>query len=348
MARTELIVGGDFQNGGVFPPHGWDAFQTYGQWFGNNMEIGQANLYLDSTSTTDYVVEMDGVQGQTTTVAQTFNVAEDNQSALLSFDLTGRNGKPPEPIIVEVLDANQLVIFSETVEPTNSGSFRKFEIEFDFGTAGDYTLRFSEDPSLDDNIGSILDNVSLTVCFTRGTEITTCQGEMKIEDLKVGDLVETLDDGLKAIKWISSKKLSRIDLIFNPNMRPILIRKNALGRDMPREDLRVSPQHRLLIRSKVAKRVLGDHEALVPAKKLVGTPRIEVDESLEDVEYFHFALESHSIVTAQTAYAETLYLGSQACKMLDADTLSELKFLFPKLFETEMRPPPARPFHSGP
>jgi len=59
------------------------------------MEIGQANLYLDSTSTTDYVVEMDGVQGQTTTVAQTFNVAEDNQSALLSFDLTGRNGKPP-------------------------------------------------------------------------------------------------------------------------------------------------------------------------------------------------------------------------------------------------------------
>ena len=48
---------------------------------------------------------------------------------------------------------------------------------------------------------------------------------MKIEDLKVGDLVETLDDGLKAIKWIGSKKLSRIDLIFNPNMRPILIRK---------------------------------------------------------------------------------------------------------------------------
>lgn len=33
--------------------------------------------------------------------------------------------------------------------------------------------------------------------------------------------------------------------------------------------------------------------------------------------------------------------------MLDADALSELKFLFPKLFETEMRPPPARPFHSG-
>lgn len=116
---------------------------------------------------------------------------------------------------------------------------------------------------------------------------------------------------------------------------------------MPREDLRVSPQHRLLIRSKVAKRVLGDHEALVPAKKLVGTPGIEVDESLEDVEYFHFALESHSSVTAQTAYAETLYLGSQACKMLDADALSELKFLFPKLFETEMRPPPVRPFHSG-
>ena len=127
MARTELIVGGDFQNGRVFPPHGWDAFQTYSQWFGNNMEIGQANLYLDSTSTTDYVVEIDGVQGQTTTVAQTFNVAEDNQSAL-HFDLTGRNGKPPEPIIVEVLDANQLVIFSETVEPTNSGVFENLKL----------------------------------------------------------------------------------------------------------------------------------------------------------------------------------------------------------------------------
>ncbi|MBO9410102.1 Hint domain-containing protein [Ruegeria sp. R8_2] len=182
------------------------------------------------------------------------------------------------------------------------------------------------------------------VCFAAGTRIKTPHGDVRVEDLRVGDLVSTLEGEAKPIRWIGSRTLDRFDLLANPNMRPVLIRQGALGQGMPNHDLKVSPQHRLMLRSKVAQRVLGDAEALVPAKKLTHLPDIDVQADCTEVQYFHFVLEEHSIVIAEHAYTESLYTGSEALKMLGPDALEELAFLFPELTVTQ--PTPARPLHS--
>ena len=85
----------------------------------------------------------------------------------------------------------------------------------------------------------------------------TPEGEVAAEALKVGDRVLTLDSDAQVIKWIGSKRMSWFDLIANPKLYPVRVRKNALGSGMPDRDLHVSPQHRILVRSKVAQRVLG-------------------------------------------------------------------------------------------
>lgn len=67
-------------------------------------------------------------------------------------------------------------------------------------------------------------------CFSAGTLIRTAQGEVAIETLKVGDMVETRDNGLQPIRWVGSVHLGPQDLQRAPNLRPIRIRAGALGR----------------------------------------------------------------------------------------------------------------------
>jgi hypothetical protein len=39
-------------------------------------------------------------------------------------------------------------------------------------------------------------------CFLKGTKIRAAEGERKIEDLKIGDLLPTMFGGLRPIQWI--------------------------------------------------------------------------------------------------------------------------------------------------
>ena len=60
----------------------------------------------------------------------------------------------------------------------------------------------------------------------------------EFEKLAAGDMVVTMDHGPQPIRWIGSSKRP------DRQLAPILIRKGALGNT---RDLRVSPQHRMLL-----------------------------------------------------------------------------------------------------
>ena len=343
----ELIVGGDFQSPGLPAGTDFQIFDDYGAWTGTEIEVGRENLFLGGSDDQNLVLELDGNSGATSVVTQTFTVTGDNKSATLTFDIAARltgGGPFADPITFEVRDSDGNLVFpAQTVTPTTDGNFTEVSFQFDFGAEGDYTLIFTEG-GLDNSLGSLIDNVSLMVCFAAGTQIRTPGGDVAVEELKSGDLVSTLGGEAKPIRWIGSKKLDRFELHANPNMRPVVIRQDALGAQVPERDLKVSPQHRVMLRSKVAQRVLGDAEALVPAKKLTHLAGIDVQEDCTEIEYFHFALEDHSIVFADGAYAESLYTGVEALKMLDPEALEELAYLFPDM--VHVQPAPARPLHS--
>ncbi len=160
------------------------------------------------------------------------------------------------------------------------------------------------------------------VCFVRGTEIATVSGDRRIEDLVAGDLVLTMDRGYQPIRWIgSSKRRATGDLA------PILIRKGALGND---RDLRVSPQHRMLLQGWQAEMLFGEQEVLATAKSLVNDHSILRDEGGE-VEYFHILFDTHEIISAEGAPSESFHPGEQGWKALDQATRDEILTLFPEL-----------------
>lgn len=182
------------------------------------------------------------------------------------------------------------------------------------------------------------------VCFTRGTLIATVSGQVPVEELEVGNLVLTMDDGYQPIRWIGSRLLDIIDLAMNPRLRPIRVPAGALGHGLPVRDLLVSPQHRVLVRSAVAERMFGDREVLVAAKQLVGVAGIEVVNDLSEVEYWHFMFGAHQVVFSEGAATESLFTGPEALKAVGPEVAKEIFALLPELRDLDPGelPEPAR------
>lgn len=189
--------------------------------------------------------------------------------------------------------------------------------------------------------------VDVITCFTRGTLIETDCGLVTIETLQPGNMVFTKDDGYQSIRWIGSTKLCERQLAFAPNLRPIRIKAGALSESVPFQDLLVSPQHRVLVRSKIAQRMFDAPEVLVAAKQLLQLDGIDVAVDVEAVEYFHMLFDRHEVVFSNGAETESLYTGAQALMSVGEAARDEIFSLFPELLDANYQPIPARPIVSG-
>lgn len=181
-------------------------------------------------------------------------------------------------------------------------------------------------------------------CFCQGTLLRTQDGEKRVEDLAVGDLVWTHGHGLQPIRWIGRRKLDQIDFALAPKLRPIRIAAGALGKGVPHSDLMVSPQHRMLVRSTIAQRMCGSDEVLVAAKHLLELDGIE-QLDLPEVEYFHLLFDGHEILCSNGAESESLYTGPEALKSVGPEARAEIFTLFPELRDHPFDA--ARPIISG-
>lgn len=184
------------------------------------------------------------------------------------------------------------------------------------------------------------------VCFGADALIETDRGPDPAGRLAVGDLVHTRDAGLQPIRWIGSSRLSAAQLAANPRLRPIRIRAGALGDGLPSTDLVVSPQHRVLVRSRIAQKMFGTDEVLVAAKQLCQLDGIDIAEDLDSVTYVHFLFDDHQIVFSNGAETESLFTGDVALNSVGPAALEEILTLFPEL-RTGAVPAPARVLASG-
>ena len=188
---------------------------------------------------------------------------------------------------------------------------------------------------------------TMTVCFTFGTPIRTPSGDRPIETLQIGDLVTTRDHGDQPVRWIGRRVVSRASLGDNPALRPIRIEADALGPGLPRAPLTVSPQHRILVSSKIAMRMYGSDEVLVPAKRLLDQPGVSVVKDATEVIYMHVLCDRHEILFAQDLPAESLFTGKMTHKALSPAARHELRQIFPDYHARLQAQSGARPFVDG-
>jgi hypothetical protein len=164
-----------------------------------------------------------------------------------------------------------------------------------------------------------------------GTLIETDRGQKPVEELEVGDLVLTKDDGLQPVRWIASRTLDAAALAADPALRPIRIRAGALGEARPARDLVVSPQHCLLIDDWRCELLFGEDEVLAPARALLNDSTITVEHGVEAVTYYHFMFDRHQIVYSNGAETESFHPASAGTEALDEAKREELYKLYPEL-----------------
>ena len=173
-------------------------------------------------------------------------------------------------------------------------------------------------------------------CFLRGTAILTESGPRPVESLHPGDLIRTADHGLQPLRWVGLRRVSPQDIEAAPQFCPIRIRAGALGPGLPKRDLKVSPQHRILLRHD------GD-EVLVAAGKLLALPGFSRALGTRRVAYFHLLFDRHEIVFAEGMATESLLLTPRALDGWGAQAVEEIRGLFPQAFRPGWQMPPARP-----
>jgi hypothetical protein len=148
-------------------------------------------------------------------------------------------------------------------------------------------------------------------CFLKGTKIQTAEGERRVEDLAIGDLLPTMFGGLRPIQWIGRYPIKRSDPSkpWVKDALPVRIARSALAPNVPHADLYVTRGHSLLIDG-----------VLVPAEVLINGTTITRYEAREydELEFFHVKLESHDVIYAEGAPAETLlYVEESAVNFAD-------------------------------
>jgi hypothetical protein len=100
-------------------------------------------------------------------------------------------------------------------------------------------------------------------CFLKGTKISTPSGDRLVQDLRIGEEVQTLA-GRKTIKWIAYNKFTKEEgRAWHDNVMPIRVARFAIDDRTPHRDLYLSPLHCIFF-----------NEALIPVMYLINEASI--------------------------------------------------------------------------
>jgi hypothetical protein len=140
---------------------------------------------------------------------------------------------------------------------------------------------------------SAVGEIDVIACFVTSTRILTSDGESALEDLRIGDAVQTLHAGLQKIKWIGRRSYVA-PFANNEKILPICIRTNAIDVGVPARDLHVSPGHAICV-----------DDALFHAGRLANGVSITQVEAVTAIAYYYIELENHGVIFAEGCAAET-------------------------------------------
>ena len=130
-------------------------------------------------------------------------------------------------------------------------------------------------------------------CFLPGTLILTDKGEVGVETLRIGDTIVTANGRLRPLCWIGHGK-ALATRGRRSAATPVIVRKGALGDNLPHRDLHITKGHALFL-----------DNVLIPAEFLVNHRSILWDDRAQEVTVYHLELDAHDVLLANGVPAES-------------------------------------------
>jgi hypothetical protein len=131
---------------------------------------------------------------------------------------------------------------------------------------------------------------------SRHTSILTPSGPVRIEDLRRGDLIETVAGEALPVLWMGRQIYRKRGRSWPETVMPIRVARGALAEQTPHLDLHLSPGHALFIDGVFIRvKDLVDGTSIAPA----------LPDDRQVIEYFNPLLATHQTILAEGVPAET-------------------------------------------
>jgi hypothetical protein len=173
-------------------------------------------------------------------------------------------------------------------------------------------------------------------CFAEGTLIRTRDGEVAVENLKVGDLIVTTSGHMRPVRWLGHRRVDCRNHPVPTDVWPIRIQEGAFGEHKPSKDLLLSPGH--------AVAVTVVEEVLIPAVKLVNGATIQQVER-DEITYWHVELDAPDVLLASGLPAESyievnnnrgFFSGEHVASLFLSEATADVAYARPRMQEGEI------------
>ncbi|MGI9389979.1 MAG: Hint domain-containing protein [Boseongicola sp.] len=255
--------------------------------------------------------EYDIFPNQTITVDPTINDVGPGNSIIFINEINGQAVEPGDTVTLATGETITLNADS-TLTITADGDLGTITFEYSASYGGG-----NAKPPKDAIV-----TLNTVPCFVAGTMIRTDRGDVPVERLRIGDLVQTCDEGLQAIRWIGQRTLPA-----QGRMAPVRILGGTFG---DHRTLTVSPLHRVLVRNVHADLLFGSSEVLIAARDLIDGGSVRQIEGGK-VHYVHLLFDRHQVVWSEGLETESFLPGPQTTHCFEEATIAEISEIFPEL-----------------
>ncbi|WP_333817939.1 Hint domain-containing protein [Tabrizicola sp.] len=178
--------------------------------------------------------------------------------------------------------------------------------------------------------GPVLHGAALTdalAAYVAGTRIDTPDGPRPVETLVAGEVVTTLGNGSRPLRWVGRRRVEVVELLAHPGLRPVAFGPGALGNA---RELVVSPQQRVLIDDWRAAVYFGEDRVLVAAQALVDDQAARVVLPGGGVDYVMLLCDRHEVLLAEGTLSESFHPGEAGLAALLPDDRARLAAVCPE------------------
>ncbi len=166
--------------------------------------------------------------------------------------------------------------------------------------------------------------------FSHGALISTTEGQVAVEDLEPGMMIETAMAGPAKLRWIGSitlvpgapKRGSMPDKLYR-------IVPDTFGPGRPAADVTLGPGARLLDRSPEVCRALGTEAALAPVTMRADGEQVIEISPVSAMRVYHLSFDAHHIIFANGLEVESFHPGPDATYSLSEEMRAQFLSLFP-------------------
>ncbi len=147
--------------------------------------------------------------------------------------------------------------------------------------------------------------VGIALSISHGALIETPTAHMPVQHLKIGDMVQTLDNGLQPVRWIGSQIVPSVGAYC-----PIELRAPYHGLT---RTVFLHPKQRILMENSNVEYLFGADSALIEARHLLdNVSAICLTNTEQSHRLYHILFDNHEIINVSGCYMESLFIGNIA------------------------------------